>query len=611
MKKLVACLVLLLLCGSIAFADTDDREIKIWVDDNYIFGDVKPLIVNSRTQVPVRFVAEALGFNVKWLADSREVIIAGDNQMTMRLKIGSDIATVGERQFKLDNEVFIEDGRTFLPLRFISESFGKNVDYDAATKTAIIGDNFVLEQYYSLKFFHVNYVYTTKESVRFTDNSLTYGAKNELFSTEQDLLYHFVRPLAKTSLNQKSGLIDLAGNVVVEPIYDYINYYDKGYFRFNKDGKMGLLDRSGNVIIAPQYDYLFDIENGYVRVEQDQKYGVLDLDGNVVIDIKYDNLKAYSDGYFVYQKDGKYGYITAQKQEIALPQYDYLSSFCKGVAVFKKGERYGMLNKQLDEIIERDYQALQDFYHSDITTYQKDGKIGLIDNAGNEITAPLYDNIYISDFISHFKGIIMATLNGKAGIIDQSGKVTVDFKYDFLVPIANNLIKYNIGGSYQHHEISGGKWGVIDKAGNEILPAQYDDIGYAEENPNNLIVGLQTGETIKYGIVNTAGKQIVALKYDEIHSYSDGLAIFSIRTDTFTGYRFGAVDVNGNIVLKPQYDYIAGFYHGVSAYGVNNQLETGEVITKVGLIDKKGNIIIEPIYDDIDILRDVSDKLYF
>ena len=56
----------------------------------------------------------------------------------VKLEIGSDKATVNGETKELDVPAFVKDGRTFLPIRFISEALGANVDWDAATKTVTI-----------------------------------------------------------------------------------------------------------------------------------------------------------------------------------------------------------------------------------------------------------------------------------------------------------------------------------------------------------------------------------------------------------------------------------------------------------------------------------------
>lgn len=104
--------------------------------------DVVPIIIEGRTFVPVRYIAEPLGAQVIWKADTREVIIAFESNI-IQLYIGNPVAVVNDVNTPIDKDnlkvaPFIVDGRTMLPLRFISETFGAEVQWENATKKITI-----------------------------------------------------------------------------------------------------------------------------------------------------------------------------------------------------------------------------------------------------------------------------------------------------------------------------------------------------------------------------------------------------------------------------------------------------------------------------------------
>jgi len=101
--------------------------------------DVAPFIDknSSRTLVPVRFVSEALGFNVAYSEKTKEVTIK-NNKTVIVIKIGSKIATVNGKSVTLDVAPVIQNGRTFVPVRFISETMGFKVDWNSDTKRITI-----------------------------------------------------------------------------------------------------------------------------------------------------------------------------------------------------------------------------------------------------------------------------------------------------------------------------------------------------------------------------------------------------------------------------------------------------------------------------------------
>ena len=97
-------------------------------------NDVAPKIVNDRTMLPARFVAESLGAKVDWDEEKQLVTIVGVNEkneeVTILITIDSDIALVNGKEVKLDSPAFIENDRTYTPLRFISENLGAKVDWN-------------------------------------------------------------------------------------------------------------------------------------------------------------------------------------------------------------------------------------------------------------------------------------------------------------------------------------------------------------------------------------------------------------------------------------------------------------------------------------------------
>lgn len=111
--------------------------VKVKVNDKPIIFDVAPVISEGRTLVPLRYIFEALGAEVKWDAATRTVTgIKGSDEIV--LKIDSKDAVVNGETRKLDVPATILNGRTLVPARFISESLGAEVLWDGDSKTVII-----------------------------------------------------------------------------------------------------------------------------------------------------------------------------------------------------------------------------------------------------------------------------------------------------------------------------------------------------------------------------------------------------------------------------------------------------------------------------------------
>ena len=94
-----------------------------------VVNDVAPVIRNDRTMLPARFVAEALGASVEWNEAAQKVTITKENTV-IEITIGSNIAFVNGMEVILDSPAFIENSRTYLPLRFIAENLGAEVEWN-------------------------------------------------------------------------------------------------------------------------------------------------------------------------------------------------------------------------------------------------------------------------------------------------------------------------------------------------------------------------------------------------------------------------------------------------------------------------------------------------
>ena len=99
--------------------------------------DVSPTITNSRTILPIRFIAEALNGKVDWSDQTRTAYISYEGR-NVEIKIGSNIMKVNGQDVKIDTPARIINGRTMIPLRAVAEGMGLRVDFDDPSRTVVI-----------------------------------------------------------------------------------------------------------------------------------------------------------------------------------------------------------------------------------------------------------------------------------------------------------------------------------------------------------------------------------------------------------------------------------------------------------------------------------------
>lgn len=111
--------------------------IVVILDGKKIEFDQPPIIINGRTLVPVRAIFEALGATVEWKAET-ETVIAKRLNTRVSLSIGNSIMTKNSKDIVLDVAPQLLNGRTLVPARAIAEAFECKVDWDNDTQTVLI-----------------------------------------------------------------------------------------------------------------------------------------------------------------------------------------------------------------------------------------------------------------------------------------------------------------------------------------------------------------------------------------------------------------------------------------------------------------------------------------
>lgn len=120
---------------------TEDPEpgvIKVYVNVVRVNFDINPVIEAGRTLVPLRAIFEALGAEITW-DDATKTVTAKLGEETVKLTIGqNDIFKNGEKVYTMDVPAKIVGGRTLVPARAVSESFGASVNWVDETKSVVI-----------------------------------------------------------------------------------------------------------------------------------------------------------------------------------------------------------------------------------------------------------------------------------------------------------------------------------------------------------------------------------------------------------------------------------------------------------------------------------------
>lgn len=257
--------------------------------------------------------------------------------------------------------------------------------------------------------------------------------------------------------------------------------------------------------------------------------------------------------YSFYDESGKWGYIDKEGTVILEPQWDLAYDFYLGYGIVSKNSLWG-----------------------------------LIDRNGNEIIPLIYQNIgnINVDLTSLFnpKFLLRAKLNDLWGYIDQTGAVKIPFIYEGANQFSDGLAAVKVGVKY----------GFIDEKGELKIPAIYDGWGWFRENL--AWVGILTDGVFKWGVINKAGETVVPFNYDNVrgpdnkfflYQFVNGISAYFIR------------DVEGGFMNATGETLFGTFGHGY--WWTNNFSEGLAPVSKdnlVGYINVSGDEVITRQYGD-------------
>jgi len=137
MKRIALTVVIMISFIGIAAAAFAQKEIYVIIDGKLQEYPQPPIILNGRTLVPLREIFESLGAEVDWEASTSTVFAKKDN-ISLSLQINNKDAVINGKVKKLDVEPQLINGKTMVPARFVAEALGAVVKWDQNSNTVII-----------------------------------------------------------------------------------------------------------------------------------------------------------------------------------------------------------------------------------------------------------------------------------------------------------------------------------------------------------------------------------------------------------------------------------------------------------------------------------------
>lgn len=120
-----------------AQSDDEKRPVEVNVNGKFISMDVHPIMDNTRLFIPIRSLS-SLGLSYSWNPSTKIAAVKNKNGEYLKITVGSNIAYKANQPIKMDQAATSNDGRVLVPIRFVTETLGYNVQYDEIRRLVFV-----------------------------------------------------------------------------------------------------------------------------------------------------------------------------------------------------------------------------------------------------------------------------------------------------------------------------------------------------------------------------------------------------------------------------------------------------------------------------------------
>lgn len=327
--------------------------------------------------------------------------------------------------------------------------------------------------------------------------SIEYAFANEkqpLLAYSKDGLWHF---------------IDVQGKELFEPkkIEDVLGF-SEGLIRIlvkeNDMPRVEYLDLNGNTVLEPDFDYAYDFFDGYALVfkfidktKTTKKFGFIDKKGKLLLNCILKDASHFAEGLAYVSGEFGNGYIDSSGKIKINLETDAGFIFSEGLAaVNNRNFKFGYINKKGEQVIDFLFDEAGNFKDG-FAKFNKDNKFGFIDKTGKERIPPAFD--FVRNFSEGLAFVGLYDINFRTywALIDTAGIHITKYIFSRVQDFSEELAAVR--------DTAG--WGFINKKGEFVIPAHFyyadsfkDGIAWASDKKNNT-----------YGFINKDGRYVLTI----------------------------------------------------------------------------------------------------
>ncbi len=319
--------------------------------------------------------------------------------------------------------------------------------------------------------------------------------------------YQAVMPFGENGLaaamkEGKWGYIDQNGTEKIPFSYSDTTGFSEGLAAICIGGRWGFINESGMNVVAAKYEYVGNFSsNKLALIKQNGLYGYVNTEGKEIVPPKFDSAGAFGEnGLAQVCFDQLYGYIKSDGSYAVAPSFSALGACsASGLIPAKSDSLWGYIDEKGAWVIPAEYEYAYSFSDQGIAKVMTSGKYTFISEEGKPITEETFSDA--GDFTEGYARVVQ---NGKFGLLKTDGSYAIPLGDTQLIrPVSQGLLVFrDKKGAYGYMDLTGNivveaqftqagsfrkdgyatvmkeeKWGIIDKNGKFVLPAQFDDIG--------------------------------------------------------------------------------------------------------------------------------------
>lgn len=332
------------------------------------------------------------------------------------------------------------------------------------------------------------------------------------FAHSQILVPYQVQILKNWGAHKLWGYKDKIFNIVILPINEAPNLFKNGYAVLEKDNKKGLIDAEGNIIIQPIYEICSNVEGDIIELKdtavvyKDQFYGF--LSGDKPKQSYFLNIQTRQKAFLNNEANGNIrSKLSGVGGLLVTTEYDDIS----------KSSSHGLKNFDNQVLLKNIYKYIDKADNDILRVQTKEGLYGFVDKK-TWVVLPTYN--YLDRFED---GIALVEMNNKWGYINKLGNPIIPIQYDKAYSFRNGYAEVNLGTEKY----------IIDKSGKTIL--KYPLLMYLSHATENIFIIKNKNDS--FYIVDHNGTKIYNRGANEIETFDNQNFLLLIGSEAFSLYK--------------------------------------------------------------------------